>query len=243
MGVVFYGILSYLVSFMIDFYHMALMTKDFMDQGYKIKYKQYYGNDNGNNNYLKYIPYFNLIPAIRSFINYKYNRDNIVRKSIFNGSAEVLTDKEKEQYAKKKSVFNAFRINSSSIMHERIAYDLAKEFDVPVEEAYIVKKEFVVDHDNIIYYQMDMLNSDKGFTITSSKGSIVNRLSRDEQLKLIYEYYDLLNEKIEEFINTYYAGNKEAFEEDIISNKVDIEPLKNELQKEYLEDKIIKKLK
>lgn len=128
-------------------------------------------------------------------------------------------------------------------MHERMAYDLAKEFDVPVEEAYIIKKEFIIDSENVIFYQMDMLNSDAGFVVTSSKGEIVNKLNRDEQLQLIYDYYDLLNEKIDEYVKIHYDGDKKRFEDDVINDKLDIEPLKEELKQEYLEETIIKKLK
>lgn len=237
------GILSYLLSLGIDFYHMCVLAKDYAEQGYKIKYQEYRNNLNESNFNLRYFPYLNLIPAIKSFSNYIKNRENIIRRNIFSGSVEVFSDKERINYNKKRTALNAFRINASSIVHERMAHDLAKEFDVPVDEAFIVKKEFTIDDENVIFYQMDMLNSEQGFTITSSKGERINKLSKDEQLQIIYDYYDLLNEKIDEYVQNHYNGDKKRFEEEVLNNKLDIEPLKEELKTDYLQDVITKKLK
>lgn len=243
MILVFGGALSYVISFLIDFYHICLMTKDYAEKGYKIKYQVYRNNlDNGNTN-LKYWPYLTLIPAVRSIANYIENRDNIIRRNIFNGSVVPLSEKEQTNYNKKRSAFNAFRINASSVAHERMARDLAKEFDVPEEDVFIVKKEFVIDDENIIFYQMDMLDSEKGFTVTSSKGEMLSKLSNEEQLKIIYDYYDLLNEKIDEYVQNHYNGDKKLFEEEVLSNKLDIDPLKEELKTDYLQDVITKRLK
>lgn len=240
----FGGVLSYLVSFIIDFVHITIMTKDYAEQGYKIKYKEYLNNNTDDKNLkLKYFPYANLWPTIISFSNYIKNRDNIIRRNIFNGSVEVLSEKEQDMYNKKRTIMNAFKINTTSIMNERMAHDLAEYFDVPVEEAYIVKKEFIIDSENIIFYQMDMLDSEKGFIVTSSKGETINKLSKEEQLQIIYDYYDLLNEKIDEYIQNHYNGDKKKFEDDVLSDKLDIEPLKEELKTEYLQETIMKKLK
>ena len=208
MILVFGGVLSYLISFLIDFYHVCLMTKDYAERGYKIKYQEYRNSLDSVNAKLKCWPYLNLIPAINSILNYTANRDNIIRRNIFNGSAVPLSEKEQKNYNKIRTAFNAFKINANSVMHERMARDLAKEFDVPVEEAFIVKKELVIDEENIIFYLIDMLDSEKGFTVTSSNGEMISKLSREEQLQLIYEYYDLLNEKIDEYVQNHYNGDK-----------------------------------
>lgn len=104
MLLVFGGVLSYLVAFLIDVYHITLMTKDYMEQGYKIKYKEYKNNLGNENFNLRYIPYLTLVPAIKSLVDYNKNRDNIVRRNIFNGSVQILTDKEKEAYLKKNGI-------------------------------------------------------------------------------------------------------------------------------------------
>lgn len=242
MGIVLGGILSYLVAFIIDFYHISLMTKDFVDKGYKIKYKEYLHNLDEKNLNWKYVPYLTLIPAFTSLYRYFNNRDNIIRKAIFNGSVEPLNDKEQEAYNKKKTFSKAFKINMDNVMHGRMAHDLAKQFNIPDDEVFVVKKEFKIDPKNVIYYQVDMLN-DNAFKVTSARGELINKLSREEQLQIIYDYYDLLNEKIDEYVKKYYQGDKKKFEDDVFNNKVDMEQVKEELKTEYIQDAVIKKLK
>lgn len=243
MFIVLGGIISYPVAFLIDLIHVSLLAKDYADQGYKIKYQEFTNDLNSSNSIWKYLPYTNLIPAINSLSNYLKNRDTRIRRTIFKGEAEPLTEEEQYEYSKKKGIIKAFQISANNIWKEKTTRNLAKKFDVPIEEAFTIKKEFVIDSENIIFYQIDMLNSESGFTVTSARGEMVKELTKEEQLKIINDYYELLDEKINQYIENFYRGNKEKFESDVLNGEVNLNSLKDELKEEYIRDTIIKKLK
>lgn len=223
------AILSYPLSYVFRGISTMIISKDLCKIGYIFSKRNIARTNMYYFDVIRYIPIFNAVLDACYLIEDVFDKRR-VNAYMDSNYVVRMTNDEVESFKKDPSALNAYIINMRSLTGDNYKRKNA-----------IVPQEMKIDDENIIYYNVDIFAKENGVSIVSVKGEI-SKYSNEVLNDIIETYYDELNKRIEEYVNTYYDGDFTRFKEELfdnsitdkIRNEIDITEVKNKVLKKYL---------
>lgn len=214
-------IATVVVSFIMQIKHKLEVYKDVADAGYILNSKKLEilnkeidkDVDNLSKiliNYGIFVPFYNLFVAAIREDNYYKHTEEFIDELKESGVLEVMTDEEKEIYNKKKTGFNAIKIEKKKWLKLSKSHVVVFESKGAIWFDY--KDEFEDDIDNFI----------NSIIILYAEGEVAE-LSSEEQKMLVYNSHISLAETI---------LNSEENVDEFIKNNSSVDYLKLKLEEE-----------
>jgi len=237
MKYLFMWLLTIIISFGMDITIVGKFFKDIVDCGYKIDLKKWMSipnpSDNDDNRKKRtllvyFVPIFNIMQSLKNAVVYSESRDMMLDQLRVMDVLKEMSKDEKEEYAKKPTIFKAMSLTLiSEILKSRAT---RVNFEVNGEAGEIV---FDYKNNDIVIYETNGIASK--MTVEEQKNKVKEIFGKF--FLTIDEKYGSIDNFFENLPNSSHIDLTDK--EIIVSDKEEKEELKEELKEDpikYLEE-------